>query len=134
MSRQNVELVLSAYRALQQGDYAASMAAADPEIVWDMSRFGLPDLAKVYRGHDGVTEFWTSWLGAWESIEFTELSAEDHGDRVLVEVRQRNRGRGSGIPVDFHYFQVTTVQDGRATHSVATESRDEALELLAREA
>jgi ketosteroid isomerase-like protein len=87
-------------------------------------------MAKVYRGHDGIREFWGSWLAAWETVEFKALEAEDHGDHVIVEVEQRNRGRGSGVAVDFHYFQVSTVRKGKVTASRMYETRDEALEAL----
>jgi ketosteroid isomerase-like protein len=100
----------------------------DENIVWDMSGPSLPDLATLYRGHEGIREFWTKWLAAWESIEFRALRAEDHGDHVIVEVEQRNRGRGSGVAVDFHYFQVTTVRNGKVTSSYTTETREQALE------
>ena len=131
MSKENVQLVLSIYDAIQSGDYEAPFELTDEGIVWDMSRFELPDMADVYRGHEGVRDFWVRWLSAWESIEFKSLNAEDHGDHVLVEVEQRNLGRGSGIPVDFHYFQVTTVKDGKAISSVMAQTRTEALELVA---
>ncbi len=128
MSRENVELVLSLYDAIQRGDYESPFEAIDDEIVWDMSRFALPDMARVYRGHQGIREFWAGWLSAWESIEFTTLKAEDFGDHVLVEVEQRNRGRGSGVPVDFHYFQVVSIRNGKATASYAAATRADVLE------
>jgi ketosteroid isomerase-like protein len=85
-------------------------------------------MAKLYRGHDGIREFWTKWLAAWEAIEFKSLRAEDHGDHVIVEVEQRNRGRASGVAVDIHYFQVYAIRKGKVTASYMTETRDKALE------
>jgi ketosteroid isomerase-like protein len=128
MSEENVELVLSLYDAAQKWDYESPFDVIDENIVWDMSGFALPDMATLYRGHDGIREFWTKWLAAWESIEFRALRAEDHGDHVIVEVEQRNRGRASGVAVDFHYFQVTTVRNGKVTSSYMTETREKALE------
>jgi ketosteroid isomerase-like protein len=95
-----------------------------------MSGFGLPDLAKVYRGHDGLREFWLAWLAAWETIEFKTLAAEDHGDGVIVEVEQRNLGRASGVAVDFHYFQAFTFRNGKVTASYMAETRTQALEAV----
>ncbi|MEA2473230.1 MAG: hypothetical protein QOE06_1145 [Thermoleophilaceae bacterium] len=130
MSRENVEIVMSLYDAVQRQDYESPFEVIDEDILWDMSGFGLPDLAKVYRGHDGIREFWVGWLSAWEMIEFTALAAEDHGNHVIVEVKQRNRGRGSGVEVDFHYFQASTVRNGKVTASVMAETRAEALEAV----
>jgi ketosteroid isomerase-like protein len=121
-----VEVVLSGYEAAERGEWAFGML--DEDIVWDMTRLGMPDLARVYRGHDGIREFWQDWLAAWETIEFRALAVESHGHHVIVEVEQRNRGRGSGVAVDFHYFQGFTVRDGRVTASWMAETRAKALE------
>ena len=128
MSRENVELVLSLYDDAQQRSYEAALERLDDDILWDTTRFGLPDLAKVYRGKEELGGFWFGWLAAWETIEFPTLATEDHGDHVLVEVTQRNRGRESGVPVDFHYFQAYRVRDGKITECYSAATRDEALE------
>ena|SRR5215207_2484189 len=128
MSEENVELVLSLYDAAQRRDYESPFDVLDENVVWNMSGFALPDMARVYRGHHGIREFWTKWLAAWETIEFRSLRAEDHGEHVIVEVEQRNRGRASGVAVDFHYFQVTTVREGKVTASYMGETRKKALE------
>ena len=49
---------------------------------------------------------------------------------MIVEVRQTNRGRTSGVPVDFHYFQTFTVRSGKITASHAAETREAALEAV----
>ena len=126
MSRENVDLVLSLYRAVESGEYEAPFEFLAEDIVWDLSRFGLPDVAKVFTGHDGVRAFWTAWLQAWESLEF-HTDTEEVGDRVVVEVRQRNRGRASGVEIEFHYFQVFTVHDGKVTAVHVAPGRADAL-------
>jgi ketosteroid isomerase-like protein len=128
MSQENVELVVSLYDAVQRQDYESPFEVIDEDIVWDMSGFALPDMARLYRGHDGIREFWSKWLAAWETIEYKALAAEDHGDQVIVEVEQRNRGRASGVAVDFHYFQVSTVRNGKVIASCMAETRAKALE------
>ena len=130
MSKENVEIVMSLYAAGQRRDYESPFQVIDEQILWDMSGFGLPDMAKVYRGHDGMREFWRAWLAAWETIEFRTLAPEDLGDHVIVEVDQRNRGRGSGLPVDFHYFQAWSLRRGKVTASYMAGTRAEALEAV----
>ena len=130
MSQENVEIVLSAYRAMERGDYQLALDLADEDIVWDMSDLGVPDLARVYLGLDGVRQFWTAWLAAWEAIEFRRLTPEDRGDRVIVDVEQRNMGRGSGVAVDFHYFQAFTVRQRKITASHGAQTRSAALEAV----
>ena len=130
MSQENVALVMSMYDAVQRREYESPFEVWDENAVWDMSGFGLPDMAKLYRGHDGIRAFWRAWLGAWETIEFKALRSEDHGDRVIVEVEQRNRGRASGAAVDFHYFQAFTLRNGKVTASYMAETRAKALEAV----
>lgn len=52
---------------------------------------------------------------------------------MIVEVKQRNRGRASGVAVDFHYFQTFTVRDGKVTASAMAETRDAAMKLIERD-
>ena len=130
MSQENVATVMSAYKAVQQKDYDSGLSLLDENIVWDMSDLGMPDLAKAYRGHEGIQEFWTGWLAAWETIEFNLLSVEDRADHVIVEVQQRNRGRASGVMVNFHYFQTFTVRNGKITASFMADTRAKALEAV----
>ena len=120
---------MSLYEAAQGRDESA-FQKLDEDILWDMSGFGLPDMAEVYRGLDGMREFWLAWLASWEAIEFTALAPEDHGEHVVVEVQQRNRGRASGVPIDLHYFQSFTVRNGKVTASHMAETRAEALEAV----
>jgi len=129
VSRESVDLVLSMYDAVERRDVSAFDLWTD-DLVWDMSGFELPDMAKVYRGRDGLVEFWRAWSTVWDSIEFTSLKPEEHGDHVIVEVEQRNRGRTSGVDVDFHYFQTFTVRDGKLSASCMFRTREAALGAL----
>jgi ketosteroid isomerase-like protein len=127
VSQENVEVVMSLYPAVQGRDYTSPFEALDEDIVWDMSGFALPDVGKVYRGHDGVRAFWGDWLAVWETVEFKNLVPEDHGDHVVVEVHQRNTGRGSGVEVDFRYFQVFPVGDGKVVACHIADTKVDAL-------
>ena len=129
MSKENVEIVMAAYRAAQTQD-ASGFSLCDEQVVWDMTGLGMPDLARVYNGLEGLRDFWSRWLTAWETIEFDTVAVEEHGDHVIVEVRQRNRGRTSGVLVDFHYFQSFTVRDGKITASHAAEKRGAVVEAV----
>jgi ketosteroid isomerase-like protein len=127
MSQENVDLVLSLYDAVEHRDYESPLELLDENVLWDTTRFGLPDLANMYRGHEELSGFWIGWLAAWETIEFPTLIPEDLGDHVLVDVTQRNRGRGSGVAVDFHYFQLYRLRDGKVNACWSAPTREEAL-------
>ena len=57
-----------------------------------------PDIGGVYRGIEGVRQFWREWLAAWETVQF-EYELMDAGDRVVALIDQRMRGRSTGIEV-----------------------------------
>ena len=139
MSQENVEIVRRLYEAFETRDNVSPFEFYDPEIEWYP---GVPDVGfePVYRGHDGVREFWRSFLASWESIEFrldelidagdevvaliwevwTEwrVTAErfiDVGDKVVTIETIRGRGRGSGVETEGRYASIWTLQHGRVT-------------------
>ena len=69
-------------------------------------------------------KFWMDWISAWESIEFDLRGFEEEGDTVIVDVHQRNRGKGSGVVVEFDYFQAFRIRDGKLTECRAAPTRD----------
>jgi ketosteroid isomerase-like protein len=124
MSEENVQLVRGVLEAYRNPEVMAAVAAGeldlgwvDPEIEWDASRLDemIPDLAEVYRGHDGVRAYWSRWFDAWDELEFQVEDVRDAGDDVVALLRdQRQRGRHSGIWTELPpYAQVFTVRDGK---------------------
>jgi hypothetical protein len=136
MSRENVELFRTQIEGfLAAGDLGREdrlklMDLYHPEIEWDASEVPVPDIAGVYRGSDSVLGFWRQWLAAWESLEF-EYELVDAGDRVVMLVDHRMRGRSTGIEVPFgKYAQVATFRDGLMVHWQFYLSQSEALEAV----
>jgi ketosteroid isomerase-like protein len=123
MSQQNIELVRASLEAYRQPEMMAllangelDMSAIDPQVEWDASRLTemIPDLAEVYRGHEGVRNYWRGWFEAWSNIEFEIEDIRDTGDEVVVLIRnQRQWGRHTGICTELPpYAQVFTIRDG----------------------
>lgn len=114
--------------------HSAQVSRVDPErffafcaddIEWDMSRL-MPD-GRIYRGHDGVREYWTSWTGTWQDFGFDFGRTAEIGDDVVVEVHNVGRGRGSGAAVDLRFGALFTVHDGKITRFRAYPDFDAAL-------
>jgi ketosteroid isomerase-like protein len=63
-------------------------------------------------GHDGVAAAFRDWFDAFEkfTIETEDYSAR--GDRVLVAMRQRARGKGSGLEIEQRFYQLFTMRNG----------------------
>ena len=80
MSQENVELVrtilddVNADRSEVDAEGLLTRLAdeelLDPEIEWDASEIPILDLAGVYRGIEGVRQYWRGWLAAWELGHF----------------------------------------------------------------
>ena len=100
----------------------------DPGIEWNASAILIPGVTGMYRGKDGVGQFWREWLGAWETSKF-EYELLDAGDRVVLLLDQSMRGRSTGIEVQLgKYAQVATFSNGLMVHWQAYPSQSEALE------
>jgi ketosteroid isomerase-like protein len=127
MSQENVETVLRLYEAFRRRDTETVVAAYDPEIEWNMEGYPTWLGKRSYRGVDGVQEFFRDWLHDLDAFEADALDPLDLGDRVLVTVHDRARGRGSGVPIERYHAQVWTFQAGRVIRIEVFDSREAAL-------
>jgi ketosteroid isomerase-like protein len=111
MSQENVEIARRASRFWIERDTSRLYEVLDPGIVIDLSRNVFnPD---VYRGYDGVKRYIEAVDEIWDRFEAEIEEIIDVGDSVVTSTRISGVGRGSGIPVDMHLFQVVTVRNGR---------------------
>jgi hypothetical protein len=100
----------------------------DPEIELDASEGGVLDLSAVFRGADAVRQFWQEWYSAWETLAF-DYELVDAGERVVMLLDLRMRGRSTGIEMPFGKFAwVSTFRDGLVVHVKLYMSQSEALE------
>lgn len=91
----------------------------------------VPDLAgRDLRGHAGVAELMTTITAEFSEFEAHPEEIIDAGDRVVVVVFQRGRGRASGAEVERRVGQVWTVCDGKAVRWQIFKDRSEALEAV----
>jgi hypothetical protein len=71
---------------------------------------------------------WDEWLAAWDTVEF-DYELVDAGERVVVLIDQRMRGRSTGIEVvRGKYAQVATYEDGLIVRWKFYDSQAKALE------
>jgi len=131
LSRENVEIVRALAEAFQRRDHESAFELYDHEIEWDSTGVGdlLPDIAGVYRGHDGVRRYWRRWLSAWKDLEFEIDDIRAAGDDVVLLVRrQRQWGRHSGIATEIPpYGLVFTLREGKVVRWRAYSDQQTAL-------
>ena len=112
MSEENVEIVRRAYAALTRGDGDTLHDLAAPDLVADFSRRLVEPV--VVRGRDEAIasylsearKAWDDWP-AWEPQELI-----DAGDKVVAFIRTSARGKGSGVEVEAHVWNLWTFRDG----------------------
>jgi ketosteroid isomerase-like protein len=127
MSEANVEIVQRGWDAWLRGDLPGLFSDFDPEVVWDTSHFhDWPESA--YHGIEGLERFLTEWLDVWADyeVDIEQVIAAPDG-RVVTLLRQRGRGRDSGIPMEMASASIATLRDGKVTRLDNYEDRGEAL-------
>ena len=131
MSQENVEIVRDLLAAFARRDHERAFDFYDPEIEWDASKQDMiVDAVRVYRGHDGVREYWRQWLSAWKDLDFEVEDVLDGGEHVVALIRnQRQWGRHSGIETEVPpYSLVFTFRDGKVVRWCAYSDPEAALE------
>ena len=79
-------------------------------------------------GLDAIRDNIAHWKEAWDELEVTAEDFAEAGDRVLVTVHHRGRGRGSGIEVGARFYLLYTMRNGKVVRQDEYAERTEALE------
>jgi ketosteroid isomerase-like protein len=127
MSQENVELVRNLYGGLASEGVEGLLSFIHPEFEGTTPT----DLAiepDVYRGRDGVRRYFDSFSGAMDDIHFEGHRFHDAGDRVVVEMTLKARGKATGIEVGQPGFQVWEIRDRQVVRLENFATLDQALE------
>jgi ketosteroid isomerase-like protein len=129
MSQENVEVILQAIEAVNQGDVDAFVATASPDIEFEDSAFW-SEPARIYRGKAELREWFNQvLLDPWEGLhcEVPEI-IEAADDRVIYELVITARGKGSGVETQQRFWSVNWFAEGKTTRRKVFLDREEALE------
>ena len=116
MSQENVKIV----RRFLVVDVDEALTYADPGIVWN------PIEESSTQGHDAVRASLARWKGEWDDYKLMPEDFVDRGDRVVVTVRLRGRGRRSGVEIDARFYDLYTLRDGKIVRMDQFTDRSEA--------
>jgi ketosteroid isomerase-like protein len=128
MSRQNLEAVQAAFDAYYRGDMERVAEFADPELVVTQTA-EMPD-AETFHGRLGLIQAIDAWEGAWDDFRVERLCAREIGDHVLTTVRQRARGRRSGVEVEGRFTFVFTLKAGKLVRWRMFADEEQAMEAV----
>jgi ketosteroid isomerase-like protein len=127
MSEQNIDVGRGLIEAVNRRDLDAFLALVRPDVEWDDSE-GWPGIRGIYRGHDGVRDWWERFLEVWESVEVVvEEAREGPEGRVLLQVSGAFRGGASGVQTEVRAWEVLRIADGQVAKRQLSWSRDEGL-------
>ena len=127
MSRANVEAVRKVYERWGAGDFRASVDLFHPDVTFVL-RPEFPDAGR-YRGLAEIAAYTRGFLEPWTRITIEAEELIDAGNCVIAAVRQRGVGVESGVETEFPYFQVWTLEGGKAVRLENVRQRGEAFEV-----
>jgi uncharacterized protein len=128
MSRENVEVVQAAYRAINDADEEAfvRLAASDFELESHL----LLDQG-TFHGHEGARAYAEALREAWgETLRSYPEDLTEHGDRVVVMALTSAKGTTSGAATEARVAHVWTIRGGKIARLQTFRNPDEALEAV----
>ncbi len=117
-----VEVVLAAYEAFARGDFAAAVAAMDPEVEW-IEPITFPNGGRRV-GPEAVAEYLAASRSGWK-----HLTSEPTAHRVGPEIVVVHRLHGillDGTPLEVEVADVFRFREGRIARMRAYEAPEEA--------
>jgi ketosteroid isomerase-like protein len=112
MPEDHVDALREVYARWSEGDFSASLDAADPLILFVLGP-EFPE-AGTYLGVERLREYTRGFLEPWSSITIEAEEFTPAGDSVVVAVLQRGAGTESGATTEFRYFQVWSFRGAKA--------------------
>lgn len=131
MSQGYVDRLRDAYEAFDTGGVEAILDRVAPDLQL-RGRASAPDRETLVGG-EGIVELVRLNLEVFDSLELEPVEFLDRGEVIVVVLRQRVRGRGSGVPLECETAHVWDFQDGHAAQMRIFADRERALEALAQE-
>jgi ketosteroid isomerase-like protein len=124
------QIVTEAYAALNRGDVEAALEPLADDAEW-MEHSELPE-AGCYKGIDSIRALLEGFLESWDDLHQEVETTRAREDRVLVQLRFRGTGRGSGVAVETRYAHLWTLRGEEAVRVDAYYDPDAAEEALGR--
>jgi ketosteroid isomerase-like protein len=128
MSQENVEIVRRGNAAFNEGDVDAFLEIVAPDVeLQDLAN--APDQSGVVNGRAAIHEVWTLWTAAFDKFHADVDEYMDRGDVVICAVHYHGQGKGSGMSIDTHQFDLYELREGQVVRAtLGFRSKADALE------
>lgn len=126
MPQTNVDLVRDGFAALRDGNVEEIIPFIHPqfEVTTPRELVAEPD---TYRGPEGIRRYFESFYEAMDRVSFEAHDFIGVGERVVVPVTLRARGRTTGIETEQRLAQIWDLEDGKAIHIEVHATLEEAM-------
>jgi hypothetical protein len=125
---EDVERLRAAYQAFNERGVEAVLERLGPGFqVRD--RESSPD-RETRHGKEGIRQLFDSYMEAFDALRLEPEEFIDAGDQIVVSLRQRVRGKGSGAEVVGRIAHVWTMRKGAALRLRIFGDKERALEAL----
>ena len=123
MSQENVEA--SSLRAVLPWRFQRGLRGLTDDFEF-VTASEMPD-AGTYRGQE-ARDWIRAYIDSFDGYAQEATEILDAGDKLLVAVIQHGRPRGSDMPVESRWWQVTTFRSGNVTRIEMFSERAQALD------
>jgi ketosteroid isomerase-like protein len=126
----HVARVRAAYEAFNRGDFAVLLGWFAPDVRWQ--RRESHPMPSTYQGRESVLrDVLYTIHEQFGEIQFEPLEVFEHRDHIVVRLRQRGRGRSSGVVVEGELAHTLRLDDdGQLLELRAFDTVDEAIKAL----
>lgn len=111
-TQENVQVVKNGFAAFGRGDIPGLLKLLADDVEWQSPGAGLP-LAGIYRGHDGVANFFQKLTQEAEVLDFQPREFVAEGDRVLVVGWERMKVKATNRTIELDWIMSFTVRNGK---------------------
>jgi len=127
MNEINADLVRERFAPMREGDVEALLTLIHPdfEVTTPPGLAAEPD---TYRGPEGIRRYFDSFYEIMDRVSFEPHDFIGVGERVVVPVTLRARGRTTGIETTQKLVQVWELRDGKAYRIEVYATLEEAME------
>jgi ketosteroid isomerase-like protein len=125
MSQENVEMLRQAFEAFARRDQTGWYELADPSL--EVIPVGDWPEGEI-RGREAAWDFFVATEEPWEPGSYEIVKAIDSDDKVVTHLQRYMRGKSSGVEVQYDYWLIAVIRNGKALRLEWFETREEALE------
>lgn len=132
MEQSNIELarqgMREAFNALAGGDIDVWLDYFHPEAVFVLVGGFETLVGREFHGREGIRRFLEDWRATFEQVVFEVEQVLPAGERILVVVSQRTRGRAGGVETKMRWGILLSFRDGLVVRAENYYDVDDALE------